>query len=485
MSTEKINQKFDNLIKIYQGIIPNNIDTDPLKELVNFALENKNNYNNFSNIIINHLKNDEDAKIKSVLFNIIDSLFKKFEIGDYYVQLLSKHLYDNFKECFNIGDFDERVLLFKIFYTWKYIIPGDIYISIYNDLKLADFQEIFEKKFPGKLKKYDDYNKNIKNNKELNSKINNNNKINDKAQNEGNKIDANINNDTNDTKKHKKKKVKKFLNKKRESSRKESEKENESLPNKIKIEQNSGTIISQIPNQIQIPPLFNPSNVPLSEFKLYVSLIKFQKIITLNKTSNIFNSISKYYNDIIMLENNITPKKIKNYDEIRKKMKQKLFDETSKNKCFCGFKTLYYNNLIKHLDVHFNKNYLSLEGKNLFRKKGNNKAEWINGNYNNNNYDDTMIIDYTLNNLIYYKNMMNNNHIKINEKKEEDNEEYMYPINDNNLNEICRYCGDKFKKIFSSKYNYWFFNQVVLVNDEKNKYIAHRECYEELVKKIK
>ena len=100
--------------------------------------------------------------------------------------------------------------------------------------------------------------------------------------------------------------------------------------------------------------------------------------------------------------------------------------------------------------------------------------------------DDNSMIECTLNNLIFYKNMMYNNNIKMDEKKEEVNEEYMYPVNDsNNKDEICYYCGDKFKKIFSGKYNYWFYNKVVLVIDDKNKYLSHQECYEELAKKNK
>jgi hypothetical protein len=52
--------------------------------------------------------------------------------------------------------------LFKIFYTWKYIIPNDLYELIKNDQKLDDFKAIFMKKYPGKIKKYDDYNDNMR-----------------------------------------------------------------------------------------------------------------------------------------------------------------------------------------------------------------------------------------------------------------------------------------------------------------------------------
>ena len=80
--------------------------------------------------------------------------------------------------------------------------------------------------------------------------------------------------------------------------------------------------------------------------------------------------------------------------------------------------------------------------------------------------------------------MMNNNLINISNEQEEDDEEFMYPINDENR-KVCHYCGDEFKKVFSAKYNYWFYNKVVVINDEKKKFLAHQDCFEELAKKFK
>jgi hypothetical protein len=61
----------------------------------------------------------------------------------------------------------------------------------------------------------------------------------------------------------------------------------------------------------------------------------------------------------------------------------------------------------------------------------------------------------------------------------------MIPIFGEGSDKICHYCGDDFKKIFSTKYNSWFYNKVVIVLDEKNKYLAHQACFEELNIKIK
>ena len=415
---EKIKIEFNNLIRIYQGVLViENPNRDILKEIMNIALEYRNNYMDFCKIIKEHFIKD-DTKIKIRLFNIIDSLFKS-DVGDLYINQIKNNLYENFKECFTVGDFDERVLLFKIFYTWKYIIPNDIYELIKTEEKLDDFKiTIFMKKFPGKIKKYDDYNNQVKQTKLLGKK-------------------------------------KKPYN------------------------------------------LFLPLNVSPNEIKLFIFLSNNKS--KLSKNIPLFSSIAKYYSESLFEEkysDNFSHFKAINeneeiYKEIRKRMKIKLFQETIKNNCaICGFRTLFYNDLVRHLDIHFNFNLLEMEGKNLFRKNAWNKNNWIYGrgekNLKNkiNEIDSKNQNDGTLENLIFYRNMMNNNLIKINNEQEEDNEEFMYPINDDNR-KICHYCGDDLKKIFSTKYNYWFYNKVVVVIDEKNKFLAHQACFEELSKKIK
>ena len=232
-------------------------------------------------------------------------------------------------------------------------------------------------------------------------------------------------------------------------------------------------------NQNQIQP-------SIIEYKIY----QFLTLTTtkLNINLRFFSSLAKYYNESLQERDNIDIKckfeEIYNneaYKLIRQKIDNKLFKDIKKNVCaICGFRTLFYNNLTEHLDIHFNINYLQMEGKNLFRKIGHNRNNWINGD-NSKNYKNK--VGYTLGNLLYYKNMMNNNFVKINKEQEEDNEEFMIPIYEENK-EKCYYCGEEFKKIFSTKYNYWFYNKVIPLIEEKNKYLIHQNCYDEMIKKI-
>ena len=59
----------------------------------------------------------------------------------------------------------------------------------------------------------------------------------------------------------------------------------------------------------------------------------------------------------------------------------------------------------------------------------------------------------------------------------------MYPIDENNI-KCCEFCGDPFKKVFSNKYHYWFYTEIIKVKDEKTKLFVHKACYDEMTKKI-
>ena len=598
----EIINSFNKYINIYVGyLIPENNNYDEsylLSRIVDIALKNKPYTNELCKIIIEYLNND-NIKFKIKLFNIIDSLFKS--VGKDYIDKLYKYLFKSFKECFTMSDFNERILLFKIFYTLKYIVPKNVLDKIKNDLKLDDFRKIFIKTNPGKIEKYDDYNKKMKlkmesknNNKEtINNNINNidslkknNNQnvpkkiISEKKYQEDNyKNDININLDIsnniplNKTKsKNKKSTSKVLISKKRKATQDKSIDENLSnneikklsnplnnnnvinnisleVSNLINMNKNNNntneiflnqTNLNNTPlnillnpginlptltntlsniknknntqNNLSIRPqnqqqqqqllqnlllnmitnnktLFNSNQNQIQPSIIEYKIYQFLKLTTtkLNVNLRFFSSLGKYYNESLQERDNIEIKckyeDIYNngeYKLIRQKMGDKLFKDIQKNVCaICGFRTLFYNNLTEHLDIHFNVNYLQMEGKNLFRKIGHNRKNWI--------YDDSLNYknknNYTLGNLLYYKNTMNNNIIKINKEQEEDNEELMFPIYDENK-ENCYYCGNEFKKMFSTKYNYWFYNKVIQIREDKFKYLVHQNCYDEMMKKF-
>ena len=544
--------------------------------IVDIAIRNRNYTEEFSKIIIGHL-NKDDTVYKCRLFDIIDLLLKEPPTGKDYINKLSGHLYLSFKECFTWSEFEDRVLLFKIFYTWKYLIPPDIFKKIREDNKIDDFKEMFIKKYPGKIEKYDEYNEknrlsllNSRNNNNNNTpvnvrheqashkdikinlnKFNNSNNISNnnthknnpnpavnkkiiiekKKFEEDNIPNSNPNSNPNDnqpkinigTKTKSKKEA--MTGKKRKSSHEKSTDGNISTKKKKSIDpmknmmnqnmnntsfinvnnkrnvnineneiiptpnslNNSNTLnllfgagmnysnlFMQNQQQIQqqenqqhqqqlIKNLFammnqqvlqspNPNQISLREYQIFNFITNTN--VKLNTNLRFFSALAKYYNDSLVESNKIEIKYKyediyfnKEYQTIRDKVDSKLFNDIKKNVCaICGFRTLFYNNLTEHLDIHFNINYLQIEGKNLLRKIGHNRNNWITGDINIKNAKNK--VGHTLGNLIYYKNMSNNNFIKIKNEQEEVNEELMYPV-DEEVKEVCYYCGDEFKKVLS------------------------------------
>ena len=601
-SFNDIKTLFEKYICIYTGLIKSekNYDEQSLRaKIVEIATRNRNFIDDFSKIIIGHLDKD-DTKFKCRLFDIIDLLFKEPPTAKEYISKLSGHLFNSFKECFTWSEFEDRVLLFKIFYTWKYLISPDIFKKIRENNKIDDFKEMFTKKYPGKIEKYDEYNEKIRLNL-LNSKINNNNisgnnrheqtshkdikininKFSNSNNNNNHKISTNqvnnkkiiiekkfeednIPNNTNNNQpninlntKIKSKKEAKMTGKKRKSSHEKSNDGNASTNKKKSMEQMKNIINQSMNNPsfinpntkininendfisaqnslsnnnplncifgggmnypnlyIQNPPQMqqqenqqqqqqliqnilammnqqsilqnpNPNQISLREYLIFQFITNTN--IKLNTNLRFFSSLAKYYNDSLVESNKIDIKYKyediyfnKEYQTIKSKVDSKLFNDIKKNVCaICGFRTLFYNNLTEHLDIHFNVNYLQIEGKNLFRKIGHNRNNWITGDTNSKNAKNK--VGHTLGNLLYYKNMMYNNLVKIKNEQEEDNEELMYPV-DEEAKEVCYYCGDEFKKVFSTKYHYWFYNKVVQIREDKKKNLVHQSCYDELMK---
>ena len=464
---------------------------DELKFLLKIVLEHKDNYLDFCDVLEEHLINDNNNS-KIILFPIIDSIFKS-EVGKLYIdKICTQDLINSFEACFNIAAKVDKILLFKIFYNWKYLIPNKAYETLRSDLRLDEFKKEVEKDKPGTIAKYKEFRKKFKTEKKKTKATN-------IEKNDLNKIN---NKDKLSVIEPEKDKQKKVLKKKRKILPKEQEIEN--IPNKKLVLENHmpnllGNSLTQPinANKIFLDPTTLLLGVSKNEFKLFSFLVS--NSLTLNKNLPLFSSMAKYYNEALLLNkypNNLSDfNSINNneqeYQNIRRRMKEKLFLETNKNNCaICGFRTLFYNDLIRHLDIHFNFNYLEMEGKNIYRKNGNNKNKWIYGEGGKNlkmkNAEGWVeqTKNGTLEILVFYKNMMNNNLIQISNEKKEDNEELMIPIYDEGK-KICHYCGDTFKKIFSTKYNSWFYNKVVVVLDEKIKYLAHQACFEELNKKIK
>ena len=512
-SFQNIKNLFNEYICIYIGLTPpkKNIDENSLlPRIIGLAKENIANYIELSKIIIDHLNKDE-IRYKIRLFHIIDSLLKK--CGEHYIDFISQHLFTSFKECFIFSNLEDRILLFRIYYTWKYIVPLEITEKIRKDLKMDDFKEMVMKDYGREIKACEEFNE-MQRKQILNSKTNNLNYQKEFKEDKSTNGQINVKNMSVNkikiTDKTKKQKPENLIGKKRKTSqdittdvntvtkkneKSENNNQNDSTnPNIQQIEQLINLLRKNKIDFMNFPFLPNPQYKGVSQNEYNIFRFITDSKIKLDEKLRFFSSLAKYYNESVnnnkyCIKINCSYEDIKNveYQQIHQNQNNLLFNNIKANLCtICGFRTLYYNKLTEHLDIHFNINYLQKEGKNLFRKKGNNRNNWITGDaYNNKKIKDNRMsgIGYTLSNLLYYKNMMNNNLLKINEEgQEEDNEELMYPIDDNNIR-CCEFCGDEFKKVFSNKYNYWFYSEIIKIKDEKIRLLVHKTCYDEMMKK--
>ena len=107
------------------GLEQHNYNENSIRNtLLKIAYNFRANYSEFCKIIIEYLEKEE-PQYKIRLFDLIDIFFKN-NVGDY-VEQLKNYLPSNFYECFMMSDLQDRFLLFRIFYTWKYIVPKNIF----------------------------------------------------------------------------------------------------------------------------------------------------------------------------------------------------------------------------------------------------------------------------------------------------------------------------------------------------------------------
>ncbi len=310
---------------------------------------------------------------------------------------------------------------------------------------------------------------------------------------------------------------KQYLNKKRTSSPKSTHSTTSNRSNdSYKINKNSSVTQSIKPPTIinplysyfhnQLFPQINFPNIlqkePEREYlskkivnpeQILNSFIQLSRI-ELNYNFSFFSSLAKFFHETYQTSilpsteiGNALFEKFNNeneYKKIKDYSKNILFDYPKKNECcICGYRNLFYDKFVQHLDIHYHYNYLKTTSfdKLLTRRPGCSKNNWITNNYNlifkNKN-------NYTLNALLYYHidNDRTTNNQNCNENaKEDDNEELIYHVGKNEIK--CYYCGDELKKKFFPKYHYWFYVNVFQIKNKGDMnngvILIHEYCFDD------
>ena len=305
---------------------------------------------------------------------------------------------------------------------------------------------------------------------------------------------------------------KQYLNKKRNSSPKSTHSTTSNRSNdSYKINNNSSLTQSIKPQTI-----INPFYSILSHNQLFPQIInKFPNIlqkepereylpekilsvfsrIELNYNFSFFSSLAKFFHETYQTSGLLPSTEIGNalfekfnneneYKKIKDYSKNILFDCPKKNECcICGYRNLFYDKFVQHLDIHYHYNYLktTIGDKLLKRRPGCSKNNWITNSHNlgfkNKN-------NYTLNALLYYHSdneWLLNNQIYNENEKEDDNEELIYPVGKNEIK--CFYCGDELKKKFFPKYHYWFYVNIFQIKNKGDMnngvILIHEHCFDD------
>jgi hypothetical protein len=542
-----------------------------------FAEKNKEYIKEISKLIYQRYLKESIYVNKVKIINVIHSI-SKGKYSRQYVDEFKSFIFEIFSECYNNVNQENKIHLFKLYYTWKYLIPNEILEKLRIKFNFDEMKEEIKRTNPQLIEKYDNYNnmkleaslKNqsysnngsrlkslISSNKkfgeddENNKNPNNNYKTNqskksphltlnnqmNQMQNPHNNLNPintslinnnssrinNTNNNNNNNKEREKqmriKKIQKeinkkqYLNKKRTSSPKSTHSTTSNRSNdSYKINKNSSLTQSIKPQTIinpfyptsshnqLFPQIINkfpnilqkkPEREYLQEKILYVK----DSRIELNYNFSFFSSLAKFFHETYQTSGllpsteigNVLFEKFNNeneYKKIKDYSKNILFDYPKKNECcICGYRNLFYDKFVQHLDIHYHYNYLKTTSfdKLLTRRPGCSKNNWITNNYNlifkNKN-------NYTLNALLYYhidNDRTSNNQNNNENEKEDDNEELIYHVGKNEIK--CYYCGDELKKKFFPKYHYWFYVNVFQIKNKGDMnngvILIHEHCFDD------
>ena len=132
-------------------------ETKLISQLTKFAEDNKSVYHEIVNIIFKRFQSEHQQGNKLKILNVIHSISKGKD-GAIYVSDFKSHIIETFSECYLNGDNVDKVHLFKLYYSWKYIIPDEILEQLRINLNLDQMKEEVNQKYPGLIERYDAYN---------------------------------------------------------------------------------------------------------------------------------------------------------------------------------------------------------------------------------------------------------------------------------------------------------------------------------------
>jgi len=91
-----------------------------------------------------------------ILLYLIDSLIKNFE--GRFINLFAPDIVHLFSEAYSVADFETRINLFKLYYSWKFFFDSKILSELNAKYDLDEMKRKIQETHPDIIERYDKFN---------------------------------------------------------------------------------------------------------------------------------------------------------------------------------------------------------------------------------------------------------------------------------------------------------------------------------------
>ncbi len=147
-----------NIMNIYfDTLFKDNEEPVVISLISQFAEKNKEYIKEISKLIYQRYLKESIYVNKVKIINVIHSI-SKGKYSRQYVDEFKSFIFEIFSECYNNVNQENKIHLFKLYYTWKYLIPNEILEKLRIKFNFDEMKEEIKRTNPQLIEKYDNYN---------------------------------------------------------------------------------------------------------------------------------------------------------------------------------------------------------------------------------------------------------------------------------------------------------------------------------------
>lgn len=150
----EINRIIDSLLVSFM------MDVKYIGEISQLVIQNKSLSKDVNDILVQRSLKERSSTNKLRLLYIIDSLIK--HIGKEFIQYVSPHIFRIFEEAYTLSDEENKINLFKLYYSWKYYLDSALIESLCSRFNFTKMKRDLQRDKPELIEKYDKYNENVR-----------------------------------------------------------------------------------------------------------------------------------------------------------------------------------------------------------------------------------------------------------------------------------------------------------------------------------